>query len=72
MRLGRKDKTQDMAPVSDLVKGEGEECASGRLKRGQFWLDIKCEKPGFLQGWVPRRHCPQVAPRLTQRQEEEK
>lgn len=36
VRLGRKDKTQDMAPVSDLVKGEGEECASGRLKRGQF------------------------------------
>lgn len=56
----------------DLVKGEGEECVSGRLKSGQFWLDIKREKPGFLHGWVPRRRCPRLAPRLTQIGEEEK
>lgn len=36
---------QNVAPVSDLVKGEREECGSGRLKSSQFWLYFKCGKP---------------------------
>lgn len=61
MRLGRKEETKDV--TVKLAERKRRSRFSGRLERGEFHLDMKCEVPSSVQ--APEKPCSQAAHTLT-------